>query len=453
MKKQGLELLKRFLQVCIICFLYFSCNDTNNLPPQNEQPIIETIESLENFSLFNEAINHSGLQEALSGPGPFTVFAPNDDAFRETLKNLGISSLQNISPDDLSALLAYHVIPGRIIYNQIPSEEVETFLEGINISFSRNGSNVILNDSVQVLTRNIEARNGMIHEIDKVLFPPANSILNVVENNGFTIFLEAVEVLEMEVSLSEEGPLTLFVPTNAAFNRYLTDNEMTKDELLDSPELEDLITYHLIDGVLPASSIEAGSVPSVTEEPLFLSIAPNGAIWINGKSRLTSSNLQADNGLVHVVDYIISAPNKTLAEKLTELNSAAPPQFTHLKAALESTGLLENLDRGFEDNITVFAPTDVAFEELFDDLGVSGTGDIDTETLRRILQYHMVPNRMFSQDLREGATLPTLVSGQTLTVNLAQLQINESGLISDLLNIHGKNGVVHGIDQVLIPED
>lgn len=453
MENNGLRLFRGLLFTCIVTLLYVSCNDNNNLPPQNEQLILGTMEELQNFSLFVEAVNRAGLQDSLAQQRPYTVFAPNDEAFRETLQSLGVSSIQNIPPNELGALLAYHIIPGRILYNQIPTGEVPTFLESISITFSKNGSNVILNDSVQVLTRNIEARNGMIHEIDKVLFPPANSILNVVENNGFSTFLAAVEAAEFEGLLTNEGPFTLFVPTNAAFTRYLTENEIDQETLLTSPELENIISYHLIKGVLPAASIEAGRIPSLTEAPIFFSVAPNGAFWLNGKARITASNIAADNGLVHVIDQVIESPTQSISEKITSLNTAENPQFIILVEALEKTGQLTDLDRDFEDNVTLFAPTDAAFEELFADLGVSGIDAIGVETLRRILQYHLVPSRLFSQGLRESDTLPTLISGQTLSVNLAQLQINESGLISNLLNIHGQNGVIHGIDKVLVPED
>ncbi|MCH7413104.1 fasciclin domain-containing protein [Belliella sp. R4-6] len=453
MKNSKLKLLKGIVLLSAVILSIISCNDTNNLPPQNEQLILGTVEDLQNFTLFVQAVNRAGLQEALAQQGPFTVFAPNDEAFRETLQSLGISSIQNIPSDELQALLAYHIIPGRILYNQIPTGEVETFLESINIIFSRNGNNLTINDSIQILSRNIEARNGMIHEIDKVLFPPANSILNVVENNGFSTFLAAVEAVEFEGLLANEGPFTLFVPTNAAFTRYLTEIDIDQETLLDSPELDRIISYHLIDGVLPAASIVAGSVPSLTEAPIFLSVAPNGAIWVNGKARITASNLAADNGLVHVIDQVIQSPTQSISEKITSLNTVENPQFIILVEALEKTGQITDLDRDFEDNVTLFAPTDAAFEELFADLGVTGINAIEVETLRRILQYHLTPSRLFSQDLREGATLPTLISGQTLSVNLAQLQINESGLISNLLNIHGQNGVVHGIDKVLVPED
>lgn len=453
MKFQVPSFFKNIFLILIFPIVLIACNDVHDLPPSNEQLLIETAADRENLSLFVQAIDHAGLRQALSDQGPFTIFAPNDEAFREALRFLGASSIQNIPRDNLAALLVYHVIPGRILANQIPAGEINTFLENVVLNISRTGSNIVLNDSIQIISRDIEARNGMIHEIDKVLFPPSNSILDVIENNGFTSLLNAVLEADLDEELANGGPFTLFAPNNTAFTRFLNDNKLSSAELLALPNLEDIIKNHLLEGVLPSAGIQAGAYLSKTGEPIFTSLAPNGAIWINGKARIISANLGADNGLVHVIDYIISSPTQSLSELILGNTVAESPQFKHLLAALEKSGLTASLNRGFEDNVTLFAPTDEAFEALFVKLGVSGISEIPALTLERILQYHLSPQRLFSQDLRQGATLPTLLSGQTLTVNLAQLQINESGLISDLLNIHGQNGVLHGINQVLIPED
>ena len=453
MKFQSSSFFKNIFMIVIFPVIFFACNDVHDLPPSNEQLLIETAAQRENLSLFVQAIDHAGLRQALSNQGPFTIFAPNDEAFLEALRFLGASSIQNIPRDNLAALLVYHVIPGRILSNQIPMGEINTFLENVVLNISRTSGNIVLNDSIQLRTRNIEARNGMIHEIDKVLFPPSNSILDVIENNGFSSLLNAILQADLDEELANRGPFTLFAPNNTAFTRFLNDNDLTSAELLALPNLQNIIKTHLLKGLIPASGLKSGAYLSATETPIFISTAPNGAIWINGNTRVTSTNVRADNGLVHVIDYIISSPQQSLSELIFEYTTAGSPQFTHLRAALEKSGLTASLNRGFEDNVTLFAPTDEAFESLFVELGVSEVDDIPAETLGRILQYHLSPQRLFSQDLREGALLPTLISGQTLTVNLAQLQVNESSLISDFLNIHGQNGVLHGINKVLIPED
>ncbi|RPD43436.1 fasciclin domain-containing protein, partial [Hymenobacter sediminis] len=89
---------------------------------------------------------------------------------------------------------------------------------------------------------------------------------------------------------------------------------------------------------------------------------------------------------------------------------------------------------------------------LYAALGVTSVDEIPLETLTAVLQYHVVPARAFSQDLRQGASLPTLLTGKNLTVNLSDLKINDAGLVAEALNIHATNGVIHVIDKVMLPQ-
>ncbi len=427
-----------------------SCNNFD-LPPQEELLIVETA-IREDLSLFAQAVNQAGLRQALSEQGPFTVFAPVDAAFAEALESLGFSSLQEIPQANLVTLLSYHVVPGRILSSQLQTGEVETFLESAIISINRTSGSLILNDSIRIIRPNIEALNGMIHQIDKVLVPPSNTILDVAERNNYTTFLNAIAAAELGNLIGRQGPFTVFIPTNAAFNRYVNDIGITAEELLNSPDLSRILSAHVIDGVIPAAAFESSALTTLAEVPVFASIAPNNAIWINGASRISRTNLQADNGLVHEIDYVISSPTSSIIAKINESNQASSSEFNILKAAIERAGLVSSLDRGFEDNVTIFAPTDEAFEALFESLSVSGIADIPVTDLQEILSYHLVPQRIFSQDLREGLTLPTLRAGQTLVVDLTAQQINDAPLLSNLGNIHGTNGVIHGIGKVLLPD-
>lgn len=453
MESKGSSFYKNILPLLLFPIIIFACNDVNDLPPNNEQLLVETASNRENLSLFVQAIDHAGLRQALDEQGPFTIFVPNNEAFLDALRFLGVSSVQNIPKNNLATLLSYHVIPGRILSKQILTGDLNTFLDNVTLNIERIGTNITINDSVKIITRDIESKNGMIHEIDKVLFAPSNSIMDIIENNGFTNLLDATLKTDLGKKLEKEGRFTLFAPNNAAITRFLNDNKLTISEFLNLPNLEDLLEVHVLEGVLPTTGIQAGTYLSKTGKPIFINLAPNGTIWINGKSRVVSANLFADNGIVHVLDYFISSPIKSISELLLAFTNAESQQFRHLTSALVKSGLIENLNRGFEDNITLFAPTDAAFEALFTELGISSIDDIPAPTLEKIIRYHLSPQRIFSQELRQDATLPTLLSGQTINVNLAQLQINDSGLISDLLNIHGKNGVLHGINKVLIPKD
>jgi uncharacterized surface protein with fasciclin (FAS1) repeats len=285
--------------------------------------------------------------------------------------------------------------------------------------------------------------------------PPVQADPNIVEvaasNNDFSTLVSAVQAAGLVETLSGTGPFTVFAPTNAAFGRFLDDNNLAAGDLLASDGLGDVLTYHVLGASVPASSVSAGRVETVSGDPFFVSVAPNGELWINGNTRIVATDVAASNGIIHVLDYVITPPTNNIAEIAIASTQAATPEFTQLVAALVRADLAGAFTGGFEDNLTVFAPTDAAFEALYDALGVNGVDDIDLETLTNVLLYHVVPARAFSQDLRNGAELPTLLEGATLSVDLGSLQINSSGLVPAALNIHATNGVIHVIDSVLLP--
>ncbi|MCH7401616.1 fasciclin domain-containing protein [Belliella kenyensis] len=430
--------------------IFPSCN-IYDLPPQEELFIVETLER-EGYTTFVRAIDRVGLREDLTELGPYTIFAPDDDAFATSLRSLGYGSLEAIPLENLFALLSYHISPGRNLSTIVNDGELQTFLEDAPIIIRKIDKDLVINDSIPVTRRDIEARNGVIHGISKSLLPPSNNIIDVAERNNFSIFLSVVEAAELRERLQLNGPFTVFIPNNTAFTRYLNDMEIDLEEFLDSEELEIFIDNHIIDGIIPSNTIESGEIINLNEKPIYTSIAPNGAIWINGTVRVIGSNQRADNGIVHTIDYIITPPTANMLEKLTLDNQNSSVSYSILLEAIEIAGLSNLLSRGFEENLTLFAPSDEAFEAYFDELEVSGIRQISSEDLLSLLQYHLVPSRNFSQDFREDVSLPTLIPGQTLTISLTSQRINDVAFSSSYTNILTTNGLIHGIEAVLIPD-
>lgn len=282
-----------------------------------------------------------------------------------------------------------------------------------------------------------------------------NTIVDVASGNAsFSTLVAALDRADLVATLSTPGPFTVFAPTNDAFGSFLDANGLTADQLLANPNLADILTYHVVSGSVGSSDVTPGRVNTIAGDPFFVSQAPNGNLWINGSARITDTDIAASNGVIHVLDNVIVTPTQNIAEIATGFAGAAEPQFTQLVAGLVRANLVEAFTGGFNDNLTVFAPTDAAFEALYEELGpdVNGIDDIDLELLTNVLRYHVVPARAFSQDLRQDASLETLLTGSNLTVDLANLQINNSSLVAELLNIHATNGVIHVINSVLLPD-
>ncbi|MEP1086501.1 fasciclin domain-containing protein [Algoriphagus sp.] len=290
-------------------------------------------------------------------------------------------------------------------------------------------------------------------DIVEVPMPETNTVVDVLlEDSNFSTLTTAVTTAGLADALSGDGPFTVFAPNNIAFNDFLAANNLTASGLLASPALATILTYHVVPANVTSGQVAAGPVTSLEGSKFYVSIDPNGGVWINGNTRVTAVDKMASNGVIHTLNYVITEPTQNIAEIAVGLSTSSTPQFTQLVAALVRADLVGAVSGGDSDNLTVFAPTDAAFEALYDALGVSGINDIPLETLTNVLLYHVVPARAFSQDLRNGANLPTLLTGKTLSVDLPNLEINDSGLVPSMLNIHATNGVIHVIDQVLLPE-
>jgi transforming growth factor-beta-induced protein len=166
-----------------------------------------------------------------------------------------------------------------------------------------------------------------------------------------------------------------------------------------------------------------------------------GGVSINENVSVTSPDVNASNGVIHVVDKVILPP--------TVVNIAlANENFTTLVQAVVKAGLVEALSA--EGPFTVFAPTNAAFDALFAQLGVNGVEDLTAEQLIPILTYHVVSGNVLSSELSSGE-VATLNSGSNLSIDLsAGVRINDSEVLA--ADLQGANGVVHVIDKVLLPE-
>lgn len=434
---------------CVIAMLC-SCNN-EDMPPTQEGSLWEIIQEDPDFSLLRTAIGRAGLDSALQVVGPITLFAPNNAAVQRTLQELGVSSINQIPIDFLQAVLLYHIIPGRNLSSLLSTSQRQTLLPGFVIDIRVENGSVILNNDFTVLTPNLDARNGVLHIIDGMMIPPTNTLLDVAQENGYTSFITAVVAAGLENQLVQGGPFTLMIPTNEAIDAFLASNDLTLDEFLNTPDLQAIIGYHVIPGLVQSSAFQPGTRNTLTDIPQYFSQAPNGNFFLNGTTRIVRTNLTADNGLIHELDQVIIRPLQSISEILAEQANLPTPEFTLLKKALDRADLLEVFQGSFEDNFTLFAPTDQAFEVLLEEMGVATVEDIPVETLTSVLLYHVIGQRLFIPDLREGQSLPTLLEEEVVTINLSENQINDSVLIPNQQNILGKNGVIHAIDRVLIP--
>lgn len=248
------------------------------------------------------------------------------------------------------------------------------------------------------------------------------------------------------------GEFTVFAPENAVFES-LGLNSVSAIFNFPEDQLQEILEYHIIPGQrLFAADLENKFYPTALGPAVEVNI--DNGVTVNGVSVISANNFSsaAPNSVVHFIDELLVAPDQNIVEIAIGFANSSNPEFTQLVAAVVRADLAGTLSG--DGPFTVFAPTDAAFQDLYDALGVSGVDEIDIPTLTAVLLYHVVPARVFSTDLASG---PVSTLNGTVTVDVSTLTLDDSGtpdqanLVPGLLDVQGTNGVIHVIDKVLLP--
>nr|WP_319272059.1 fasciclin domain-containing protein [uncultured Draconibacterium sp.] len=412
------------------------------LPPT----VVDLATYSDNFSSLVSAVVKADLAGALSAEGPFTVFAPTNDAFAALFAALEISGLDDVAVEDLTSILTYHVVGDNVLSTELSAGTVAA-ISGEEFEVAIDGD-VTLNGTIKVVATDIQGTNGVIHVIDAVLVPEmqkSNTIADIaVANSEFSILVEALMKADLVGAVADsEAELTVFAPTNDAFAALLSDLGATSLDDIPVETLTNILLYHVIGTKAMSTDLASGYLPTLatfSSNNISMYIEVGDGVSINGSTMVTAADIEADNGVIHVVDKVILPPSV--------VNIAIDNEnFSTLVSAVVKAGLVEALSA--EGPFTVFAPTNAAFDALFAELGVSGIDDLTAEQLLPILTYHVVSGNVLSTDLSSGE-VPTLNEGSNITVDLSSgVMINESNVVA--ADLQGANGVVHVIDKVLLP--
>lgn len=448
--------------------------------------IVQIASGAENLTVLVDALTRfPDLVETLSdNSGEFTVFAPTDAAFVALLGVIGQTGLDDIPESVIRRILEYHVVPSVARSTDLSDGlEVGTVLTDESVTVSITGDAVMIN-SANVTTANVEAVNGVVHIVDAVLVPSLEaSIVNtVVEpayfNENFTTLTAAVTTAGLlETLINPNASFTVFAPTNDAFEAA----GITSLDGLTAEDLEPILLYHVLDFEADEAAVGAlgtGSAVPALGGNSYLSINNDG-IFLNGTTQVTATDIQADNGVVHVINRTLMPAASNVVEIAVNASTATEgAEFGQLVAAL--TAVSENTQTDLiaalsgEGPFTVFAPTDAAFQALYDAIGddnQDGSVDISDlvsavglETIATVLQYHVYGGRVFSTDIpnllgsNASVSISPLAGGSwdlnsdlTITPTDAALSVGlDAAEIVDT-DILGTNGVIHVIDQVILP--
>ena len=267
--------------------------------------IVETAVAAGSFKTLVAAVQAAGLVDTLNGAGPFTVFAPTDEAFAKLPAGTLEMLLKPENKAKLAAILTYHVVPGAVKAADVVKLKNAGTVNGQRVDIKVDGAKVQV-DGANVVTTDIACSNGVIHVIDSVILPVDGTIVDVAAKNGsFNTLVAAVKAAGLVETLSGKGPFTVLAPTDAAFAKLPAGTL----EMLLKPEnkkqLVDILSYHVVPGVAAYSDavVKMTEVPTVLGSPVAVKVV-GGKVMLNGAT-VVIADVEAANGVIHVVDTVI----------------------------------------------------------------------------------------------------------------------------------------------------
>ena len=430
------------------------------IPPAGN--IVEVAQATPDFSYLVAAVlrastGATNVAEILSSAGPFTLFAPTNSAFIDA----GFATIDDINaadPDVLASILTYHVVAGRVFSSDLTNDATPATANGQNVTIGVSASGATVkgkanSEASNITAANIMARNGVVHVIDKVLLPPGSITSQVVATSALSLLEAAVVKAELASTLDGAGPFTVFAPTDDAFIQSgITSSTIESKTKL---ELQSLLLYHVLPAQVMAADVPAGpnaKVITAGGDSVFVTSNSSG-VYVNGIS-VIQADIEASNGVIHLLSKALIPAVGNIVEV-----AQANPDFSYLVAAVlrASTGATNVAGvLTSAGPFTLFAPTNSAFI----DAGFATIDDInaaDPDVLASILTYHVVAGRVFSSDLTNDAT-PATANGQTVTIGISGSGATVKGMSNETAsnitaaNIMARNGVVHVIDKVLLPQ-
>ena len=447
--------------------------------------VIQIATSFDDFSVLVIALNQERLIDTLSGDGPFTVFAPNNNAFVTLLNVLDVSPEQLLAVPILKDILLYHVVGDNLSLDELLSlngltvptlkSDSQTLKISGGISYdpltNSEGVNIIDQQESQssIILPNVQAKNGVVHVVDTVLLPLFDTVVQIAASfDKFNILVQAVNIAGLTDDLSDpDGEFTVFAPTNEAFVQLINELDVSVDDILRLPNLKDVLLYHVLnEKVLTSELANRESVTTLKSDKQTVNIN-DGLSNIelfdqqSDESNIGLADVQAKNGVAHVIDRVLIPLFDSVYQVATLFDD-----YSILVTLVQKAGLVDELTgRG---DFTVFAPNNNAFYKLIDELRVEIEDIINLPILEQVLFYHIIGDYLLAKDLanRDGQNLVTLRDDkQTLKLDANNYYPNDGFAVTgiklmdnqnDVSNIfigdvETKNGVVFVVNRVLIP--
>jgi uncharacterized surface protein with fasciclin (FAS1) repeats len=320
--------------------------------------IVDTAVAAGDFNTLVAAVQAAGLVETLKGEGPFTVFAPTDEAFAK-LPAGTVDALLADPEGALTTILLYHVVPGKVMSTDLSDGLEAATVQGEPVTFTIADGGAMVNDA-NIVAADIETSNGVIHVIDTVILPPsvvaaaeeaaaaeatpeamseataeaaapaADIVDTAVSAGNFGTLVAAVQAAGLVDALKGEGPFTVFAPTDEAFAKLPAG---TIDALLADPsgDLTQILLYHVVPGKVMAADVSDGlEATTLQGKPVKFSVR-DGQVFIND-AQVVATDIETSNGVIHVIDSVILPPADEAAAEAAPAAEATEEAMTEAPA-------------------------------------------------------------------------------------------------------------------------
>ncbi|WP_281540758.1 fasciclin domain-containing protein [Maribacter aestuarii] len=401
------------------------------------------------------------LPNVLAGAGPFTVFAPTNDAFEAFLEENNFATLGDVPVDILTQVLLNHVVSGSLLAADLTTGYQSSLStagpDGANLSMYINTNDgVLINADAAVTGADNKAFNGVVHIVDDVIDLP-NIVDHAVANSNLTSLVGALtsggNTTFTDLLSDATETFTVFAPVNSAFESFASDND-----------LNTILANHVIKGTAALSTgLENGYLTTEATKAdannLSMYVNTDNGVVLNGISTVAVADVVATNGIIHAVDTVIDLPTVvTFAVADAGTFSTLVSALTELTPTTDFAGILsrtEDNDDGINPDFTVFAPTNDAFAAL--------SAIPEESVLTQILLHHVVSGANFnSTDLTpDGTTTVSTLEGDDIIITLPGTGDNiadvtdgsgtdDIGIIA--VDVQANNGVIHVLNKVMVPD-
>lgn len=282
---------------------------------------------------------------------------------------------------------------------------------------------------------------------------------NIARTGGLTTLANLVEALSLTSALNRDGPFTVFAPTNAAF----ANSGLLADATITAAQATHILLHHVVAGNLLSEAVLQGPLPktvtltTLAGTTLNVHVTAAGVVTLDDYATVVQVDVKACNGVAHVIDHVLIPPCghadslPTIAERATTAPYA--PLFTTLASIVsvdEQEAILNAISS--PGALTLFAPINEAFAAISETLGT-----LTQAQVTQVLQYHALGRRVIASDIPEGTSSAVTLLTQSVQLNRSMTGVTVKGTgnseASNVIaaNVQACNGVIHAIDQVLIP--